>query len=206
MFPFSRSLRSAPRRVLVRPPNMDPNPFHEDDLHIRNRPDSCTLVIFGASGDLTHRKLIPALYTLAAAGDLPAGLRVVGFARREKTDDEFRAGLEKLNREIVRGGHQEKLWEPFSRSIEYHQSEFQDAEGYQRLRRRLDEIDANGGSGNRLYYLASAPEYFDDILTHLRGAGLSEPRESGWSRVVVEKPFGTDLPTARQLNRIIADT
>ena len=72
---------------------MEENPFREADLSIRNHPESCIIVIFGATGDLTHRKLIPALYNLAADGDLPAGFRVVGFARREKSDDEFRSGL-----------------------------------------------------------------------------------------------------------------
>ncbi|MBL9153441.1 MAG: glucose-6-phosphate dehydrogenase [Verrucomicrobiales bacterium] len=185
---------------------MDTNPFHEDDLDLRNRPESCTLVIFGATGDLTHRKLIPALYNLAAAGELPAGVRVVGFARRPKTDDEFRAGLEELNRKVSRHSHHDDLWRQFSRTISYHASEFQDAAGYDALRQRLEALEAEGASGNRLFYLASAPEYFDDILAGLRQAGLNRPRDRGWSRIVVEKPFGTDLPSARRLNRIVAET
>ena len=186
---------------------MDANPFYEHDLEIRNRPEPCTLVIFGATGDLTHRKLIPALYNLAADGDLPAGMRVIGFARRDKSDEEFRTGLEELNRKVSRRSHNEQLWEQFSQAIEYHQSEFQDAEGYLRLRERLDAIDAEGGSGNRLFYLATSPEYFDDVLLHLRSAGLNQSSETGgWSRVVVEKPFGTDLPTAQHLNQIVNDT
>ena len=102
------------------------NPFLDDDSVVRSRPESCTLVIFGATGDLTHRKLIPALYNLAVDGDLPAGLRVVGFARREKSDDEYRSDLEELNRKVSRQGHDEQLWEHFANSIHYHQSEFQD--------------------------------------------------------------------------------
>lgn len=169
---------------------------------VRSRPESCTLVIFGATGDLTHRKLIPALYNLAVDGDLPAGLRVVGFARREKSDDEFRSDLEALNRKVSRQGHDEQLWENFSQNLHYHQSEFQDLEGYHRLKQRLEEIEAAGGSSNRMFYIASAPEFFDDILLHLGEAGLSEPVEGCWSRVVVEKPFGTDLPTAEHLNSV----
>lgn len=186
---------------------MDANPFHEHDLEIRNRPEPCTLVIFGATGDLAHRKLIPALYNLAADGELPAGMRVIGFARREKSNEEFRAGLEELNRKISRRKHSDRLWEQYAHSIEYHQSEFQDPEGYARLRKRLDAIDREGGSGNRLYYLATSPGFFDDVLLQLRAAGLNRVSKNGnWSRVVVEKPFGIDLPTAKHLNEIVNET
>ncbi|MEM9280377.1 MAG: glucose-6-phosphate dehydrogenase [Verrucomicrobiota bacterium] len=183
---------------------MQENPFREADLSMRNRPESCVLVIFGATGDLTHRKLIPALYNLAADGDLPAGLRVVGFARREKTDEVFREGLEELNREVSRQGHNDDLWEQFSQNIVYHQSTFTDEEGYAALRERLEEMEENGASPNRLFYLASAPEFFDDILLNLKKAGLNES-ENGWSRAVVEKPFGTDLATAQHLNTVVRE-
>lgn len=182
------------------------NPFLDDDSVVRSRPESCTLVIFGATGDLTHRKLIPALYNLAADGDLPAGLRVVGFARREKSDEEYRGDLETLNRKVSRQAHDDQMWENFSQSIYYHQSEFQDLDGYQRLKTRLEELEADGGSGNRLFYIASAPEFFDDVLIKLGEAGLNEPVEGHWSRVVVEKPFGTDLPTAEHLNSVVKQT
>ena len=185
---------------------MDVNPFHEDDLQVLNRPESCTIVIFGATGDLTHRKLIPALYNLAATGDLPPGLRVIGFARRDKTDDQFREDLRELNRKISRQGHNEVLWEQFSQSVFYHRSEFQDADGYRNLRQRLEALEEKGGSRNRLFYMASAPDFFDDILIQLRDAGLNEPREDAWSRVVMEKPFGVDLPSARHLNQMAGET
>jgi glucose-6-phosphate 1-dehydrogenase len=184
---------------------MEENPFREADLSLRNHPESCILVIFGATGDLTHRKLIPALYNLAADGDLPAGLRVVGVARREKSDEEFRRGLEDLNREVSRQGHNDDLWARFSQNITYHTSEFSDQEGYLALKTRLDEMEAEGASPNRLYYLASAPEFFDDILLHLRQSGLNHAK-NGWCRAVVEKPFGTDLATAQHLNQVVNDT
>lgn len=181
------------------------NPFREQLLS-RHSPEPCTIVIFGATGDLTHRKLVPALYNIAADGDLPPGVRVVGFARRDKDDAVFRAELEKSNREISRQGHDDELWANFSQSIHYHCSEFLDLEGYHALAKRLDEIDANGGPGNRLFYLASAPEFFDDILLHLAESGLNRPRGDGWVRAVVEKPFGTDLPTAQHLNSVVNNT
>jgi len=183
---------------------MEENPFREPDLTLRNHPEPCVLVIFGATGDLTHRKLIPALYNLAADGDLPAGMRVVGFARREKSDEEFRAGLEKLNRDVSRQGHDDDLWEQFSHHIVYHQSNFNDAEGYLALKERLEAMEREGASPNRLFYLASAPEFFDDILAHLKESGLNRS-ENGWCRAVVEKPFGTDLGTAQHLNEVVND-
>ena len=85
------------------------NPFRED-LVSRNRPESCTVVIFGATGDLTHRKLITALYNLAVDGELPTGVKIIGFARRDWTDESFCDGLEKLNREVSRTGHDEEIW------------------------------------------------------------------------------------------------
>lgn len=184
---------------------MEENPFREADLSLRNHPESCIIVIFGATGDLTHRKLIPALYNLAADGDLPAGIRVVGFARREKSDEEFRLGLEELNKEVSRQGHNDDLWAQFSQSITYHTSEFGDHEGYLALKKRLDEMEKEGASPNRLYYLASAPEFFDDILLHLRQSDLNKSK-TGWCRAVVEKPFGTDLATAQHLNQVVNDT
>ncbi|MGY8642838.1 MAG: glucose-6-phosphate dehydrogenase [Verrucomicrobiales bacterium] len=184
----------------------DENPFREEDLAIRNRPEACTLVIFGATGDLTHRKLIPALYNLAADGDLPAGMRVIGFARREKSDEEFREGLEKQNRENSRQDHDDALWETFSQSISYHQANFTDAEGYESLNEKLLELEKAGGTKNRMFYIASAPEYFDDILLQLGSAKLNKPAEGAWARVVVEKPFGKNLKTAQHLNKIVSET
>lgn len=182
------------------------NPFRED-LVARSKAEPCTIVIFGATGDLTHRKLIPALYNLAVEGELPTGTKIVGFARREKSDEEFREGLEKVNRKVSRSGHDEEVWNPFIQNVHYHQSEFTDSDGYKRLADRLDEIDAaHGGKGNRLFYIASAPEFFDDILLKLKEAGLNQAKEGGWSRVIVEKPFGTDLKTAHHLNEVVNAT
>ena len=172
------------------------NPFRKD-LESRSRPEACTVVIFGATGDLTHRKLIPALYNLQVEGALPAGVKIIGFARREKSDEEFRSGLEEVNKKVSRSGHDDSIWADYAENIHYHQSEFQDASGYRRLAERLDEIDRErGGNGHRLFYIASAPEYFDDILENLKEAGINRNKKGFWSRVIVEKPFGTDLPTA----------
>src|SRR6478672_2904178 len=110
----------------------EPNPLREG-LSTRAVPQPCSIVIFGATGDLTHRKLIPALYNLAAGGDLPPHFKVVGFARREKTDEAFRAELEEANKKHSRQGHDPTLWANFAQSIHYHRSEFEDLEGYKAL-------------------------------------------------------------------------
>ena len=182
------------------------NPFRED-LVSRSRAEPCSIVIFGATGDLTHRKLIPALYNLAVDGELPTGVNIIGFARREKTDEEFRAGLDELNRKVSRTGHDDAIWSTFIETVSYHMSEFTDAEGFAKLAEKLDAIDADrGGKGNRLFYIASAPEFFDEILINLKNAGLNEAKPGCWSRVIVEKPFGTDLATAKHLNQVVNDT
>ena len=116
------------------------NPLREG-LTSRPKPQPCTVVIFGASGDLTYRKLIPALYNLAEDGDLPTGLTVVGFARREKTDDQFRKELEEAARKYSRQTVKDELWKHFADSVFYHRSEFGDDEGYRTLAERLSKID-----------------------------------------------------------------
>lgn len=182
------------------------NPFRKD-LESRSRPEPCTVVIFGATGDLTHRKLIPALYNLQIEGALPAGVQIIGFARRQKSDEEFRQGLQDVNKKVSRSGHDDAIWAEYAKNIHYHQSEFQDVAGYQRLAQRLDEIDRErGGNGHRLFYIASAPEYFEDILANLRASGINRNEQGFWSRVIVEKPFGTDLPTAKHLNKVVRKT
>jgi glucose-6-phosphate 1-dehydrogenase len=182
------------------------NPSREDP-DTRSLAEPCTLVIFGATGDLTHSKLIPALYNLAVAGELPPGLQIIGFARRQKSAAEFRAGLAEINREVSRSGHDERVWNPFIACVHYHQSEFTDAAGFRSLADQLAAIDtARGGKGNRLFYLASAPEFFDDILTQLKNAGLNHAAAGCWARVIVEKPFGTDLASAKHLNQVVNAT
>src|SRR5216110_839238 len=184
----------------------EPNPLREG-LSTRAVPQPCTIVIFGATGDLTQRKLIPALYNLAADGDLPPAVAIVGFARREKSDDQFRSELEEATRRFSRQAVRDEIWKTFAQSIFYHQSEFGDEAGYKTLAKRLDKIDKESGTrGNRLFYLAAAPDQFESILKHLKAAGLNKAPEGSWARVIVEKPFGTDLDSARELNRVISNS
>jgi glucose-6-phosphate 1-dehydrogenase len=179
------------------------NPLREG-LVSRATPGTCAIVIFGATGDLTHRKLIPALYNLAADGDLPPGLSVVGFARRDKTDEVFRQELYEAARKYSRQPIDDALWKNFASSIYYHRSEFSDEKGYQRLGERLAEIDQERGTrGNRIYYLSAGPDQFEPILTHLTATGLNKTAVGAWARIIVEKPFGVDLQTAQRLNTAV---
>jgi glucose-6-phosphate 1-dehydrogenase len=181
------------------------NPLREG-LSTRAVPQPCAIVIFGATGDLTHRKLIPALYNLAADGELPPAVTVIGFARRPKSDDEFRKELAETTKQFSRQDVREDIWKTFSQSLFYHQSEFEDESGYQSLAKRLDKIDEERGTrGNRLFYFAAAPEQFEPILKNLKAAGLNKAKEGGWARVIIEKPFGRDLASAQKLNRVVSN-
>src|SRR5205085_7001169 len=167
---------------------IQPNPLREG-LSTRTVPQPCAIVIFGATGDLAHRKLIPVLYNLAADGELPPAIAVVAVARRDKTDDAFRKELEEAVRNFSRQNVRDEIWKTFAQSISYHRAEFHDLKGYESLAERLAQIDKERGTrGNRLFYLAVAPDQFDDILTNLKKVGLNRTPEGSWARVTVEKP------------------
>jgi len=159
------------------------------------------VVIFGATGDLTHRKLVPALYNLQRERVLPPGFNVIGFARRDWSDDFFRQSLEKDAREFSRTGLEDVLWSSFAQNITYNQSSFDDPAGYQALAAKLDDLDQKrGAGGNRLFYLSTPPESYVPIIQQLGAAGLNTSRGSGWTRIIIEKPFGRDLNSAQALN------
>ena len=179
------------------------NPLREG-LSSRAVPQPCSLVIFGATGDLTHRKLVPALYNLAADGELPPAVTVIGFARRKKSDDDFRGEMEETTRKFSRQPVRDEIWKTFAQSLFYVQSDFGDENGYRKLAERLKQMDKERGTrGNRLFYFAVGPDQFEPILENLKKAGLNQPAEGCWARVIVEKPFGTDLASARELNRLV---
>lgn len=171
--------------------------------------ESCILVIFGATGDLTARKLIPALYNLAREGQLPAHFACLGFARREKTNeifrDEMRGAVSKYSRSKP---IDMDLWKSFQDKLFYHQSEFHQDEGYERLKQVLNQIDAQMGTkGNRVFYLSTQPSYFPLVIEKLSQHGLiyrQEQTKDRWSRVIIEKPFGHDLRSALQLQQEIS--
>ena len=177
------------------------NPLLEEGPHTKTL-DPCVMVIFGATGDLTKRKLVPALYNLSREGQLPSHFACVAFARRDKSDEifrgEMREGVDNFSRSKP---VDEGVWERFSEKITYHQSNFDDDAGYEALAERLAKLDKEQGTGgNRLYYLAVQPKYFPMVIEKLKKHGLIyEAKGKHWSRVIIEKPFGRDLESARAL-------
>ena len=188
---------------------LEPNPLREG-LDQERVPEASSLVIFGASGDLTQRKLVPALYSLAHDGLLPAGQTIVGFARSEMSDEAFRAAMrEACDKHARTRPVDDAVWESFARGLFYVQGEFADAAAYQRLCRRLEEFDRSRGTGGRrIYYLAVPPDFFDDIAEQLAAAGMvNDPEQRRpYTRVIIEKPFGHDLESARALNHVAVTT
>src|SRR5947199_3464578 len=181
-----------------------PNPLREG-LRIKQSPEPCVMVIFGATGDLTHRKLLPALYNLALEHPLPAGFSVVGFARRPFTDEEFRQqALDSINAYSRQKPVNPQVWDSFASGIHYLQSDFHNPEGYEKLAYLLNTIDQERKtSGNRIFYLSTPPSQYPEIIQRLGAAGLNKNRK-GWVRIIIEKPFGHDLASARELNRKVA--
>ncbi|HYG23036.1 MAG TPA: glucose-6-phosphate dehydrogenase [Verrucomicrobiae bacterium] len=167
----------------------------------RKPAEPCSIVIFGASGDLTARKLIPALYHLFKERQMPSSFRVVGVARREKTDDSFReelhAALEKFSRTQPLD---DKAWREFAKNIFYCQGDMTDPAVYTKLEQLLTSFGRAPLRENLLFYLATSPSQFGMVVEHLHHADLLQKNGAGWQRIVVEKPFGHDLESAHALN------
>ena len=168
----------------------------------RKAPEPCTIVIFGASGDLTARKLIPALYHLFKEKQMPATFRVVGFARREKTDatwrQELRTALDQFSRTKP---VDEQVWKDFSANIFYCIGDLTDKAAYAKLGTQLAAFGDAGLRDNLLFYLAISPSQFGEVVEQVHNSGLLKRDGPGWQRLVVEKPFGHDLASAQKLNQ-----
>lgn len=180
-----------------------------DESGMEERPgDPCVMVIFGASGDLTRRLLIPSLYNLAHDGLLPRNFAVVGMARQEMSQEDFRRDMHKALQESTRVKQVDApLWEELQKRLYYVSGAFQEPEGYTRLADTLLQCDRTHGTrGNYLFYLATPPTFFGEIVQQLGRADLAQEREEegrGWRRTIIEKPFGHDLVSARTLNRTV---
>jgi glucose-6-phosphate 1-dehydrogenase len=163
----------------------------------------CTVVIFGASGDLTKRKLIPALYRMVQERLLPAELAIIGVARTAMESEEFRANMKAAIAEFSESKSvDEAVWASFAERLYYLTLDIGTPGDYEKLRDLLKEVDERHGTqGNHLFYLSVAPRFYADSVKNLAAVGLNKPAtEGGWTRVIVEKPFGVDLDSARQLN------
>jgi glucose-6-phosphate 1-dehydrogenase len=191
------------------PPVLETNPLREG-LDQERVPEASCLVIFGASGDLTQRKLIPGLYSLAHDGLLPAGQTIIGFARPEYTDDAFRMAMREACDKFARTKPvDDAIWENFAKGLFYVQGDFGEADAYARLRKKLEECDRmRGTGGRRIYYFAVPPQFFPVICDILGKQGMvSDPERGGpYTRVIIEKPFGHDLKSAQELNRVAVMT
>jgi len=179
------------------------------------KPDPCVLVIFGASGDLTARKLIPALYEMRTIGALPENFKVLGVSRRAKTDEAWRAELASAVQQHAKRWDAAR-WGEFAKCIHYFAGDAAQAEMYPALQDRLRAFDADSGThgthGNRLFYLSVAPELYEPIVQRIEEAALVtegkrwcsiNPNERSWQRIVIEKPFGNDEASAASLNRTL---
>lgn len=183
--------------------NASANPFH-DPLRFERRIPPCSVLIFGANGDLTMRKLLPALYRLAYERKLPSGFSIVGNSRTKMSHEEFREKMRtSVEKFIENSPFDAELWEDFARGLFYVSGDLGDPQCYADLKAQLDAIEQERGtSGNVLFYLSTQPSFYASVVEHLGAAGLAS-HEKGWRRVVIEKPFGHDLASAQELHRRI---
>ncbi len=198
----ARQLREAHSTRRRRRPEAADNPLRSG-LRLERVPDPCAFVLLGATGDLAHRKVMPAIYQLWRSNLLPAEFSLVAVARRPYTDETFR---DEVHASLVQHSRiqpiDETVWAELAQRITYHQLDFGDDPGFDRLGAHLDELDASRGTaGNRLFYLAVQPSQVTEIIRQVGRTGMDhETRGGGWRRVVIEKPFGRDSQSARHLN------
>jgi glucose-6-phosphate 1-dehydrogenase len=186
------------------------NPLRDPrDRRIPRVAGPCVLVLFGVTGDLSRKKLMPAVYDLANRGLLPPGFSLVGFARRDWEDEDFAQVTYQAVKEHARTPFNDAVWEQLSEGIKFVPGEFADAAAFDRLAQTVAQLDEERGTGgNYAFYLSVPPKFFPEVVAQLKRSGLSdpEPRPDGhkpWRRVVIEKPFGHDLASARELNEIV---
>jgi glucose-6-phosphate 1-dehydrogenase len=189
--------------TLTRPSGVeevDVNPLFEG-LRTARTPAPCALVIFGATGDLTSRKLIPALYTLCSQGNLAGGFTVIGAARTEMSDEEFRRNMRESVEKFARVPLHEDVWKAFADGLRYVTYDLTGADGFAALKAALDEADRTRGTAhNRVYYFSVPPSVVVSFAERLYEEGLTTEHPDGFVRVIIEKPFGRNLQTARELN------
>jgi glucose-6-phosphate 1-dehydrogenase len=187
------------------------NPLRDpQDRRLPRIAGPCGMVLFGVTGDLSRKKVMPAIYDLANRGLLPPGFSLVGFARRDWADQDFAQIVHDSVREHARTEFREEVWEQLAEGFRFVPGDFGDDAAFDQLRRTIEELDAvRGTGGNHAFYLSIPPKFFAEVVQQLQEHGLADPTDNGlaagpWRRVVVEKPFGHDLESARELNDILA--
>ena len=181
------------------------NPLRDPaDRRLNRIAGPSALVMFGVTGDLARRKLMPAVYDLANRGLLPPGFALVGFARRDWTDEDFRTVVHDAVRESARTPFREEVWRQLAQGVRFVSGTFDDPAGFGRLRETLEGLERDRGTlGNAAFYLSVPPRSFPQVVEQLAASGLADQRDDRWRRVVIEKPFGSDLTTARELNDVV---
>lgn len=164
----------------------------------------CIMVIFGAAGDLAKRKLFPALYYLSMANQLPEQFAILGVSREDFNTESYRDLMNAGSRTHLDGDYSQEIWDRLVQCCHYLQGDFRDSATYQALAQKLGELDVQCSTpGNYLFYMATPPAFFGDIAVHIAGAGLAAERDGCWRRLVIEKPFGHGLESARELNQTL---
>jgi len=183
------------------------NPLRDPrDRRIPRVAGPCVLVMFGVTGDLARKKLMPAIYDLANRGLLPPGFSFVGFARRDWQDEDFAQVTYQAVKEYARTPFRDSVWEQLSEGVRFVPGEFDDDAAFDRLAATVRDLDAERGTGgNYAFYLSIPPKAFRTVVQQLKRSGLSDSGGHGWRRVVIEKPFGHNLASARELNATLDD-
>ncbi len=183
----------------------DTNPLRSpDDRRLNRIAGPSSLIIFGVTGDLSRKKLMPAVYDLANRGLLPPGFALVGFARRDWETQDFEQVVHDAIKQYARTPFNEDVWRQLASGIRFVSGDFDDDAAFERLSQTLDALDRERGTmGNHAFYLSIPPKSFPVVTEQLRRSGLAESEGDEWRRVVIEKPFGSDLTTARELNDVV---
>lgn len=179
--------------------------FDPEDRRLPRIAEPSVLVIFGVTGDLARKKLMPAVYDLANRGMLPPGFALVGFARRDWADQDFAQVVHDAVKEHARTPFREDVWEQLLEGIRFVAGSFDDDDAFIRLRECITDLDETRGTGgNHAFYLSIPPSGFETVMSQLKKHGLAEEKNGSWSRVVIEKPFGHDLESAKDLNKVVS--
>ena len=183
------------------------NPLRDpQDRRLPRIAGPCGLVLFGVTGDLSRKKVMPAIYDLANRGLLPPGFSLVGFARRDWADQDFAQIVHDSVKQHARTEFREEVWNQLAEGFRFVPGNFDDDLAFEQLRRTIEELDlVRGTGGNHAFYLAIPPAFFGDVVGQLQEHGLAKQTDGSWRRVVVEKPFGHDLESARELNSILGE-
>ena len=178
------------------------NPLRDpEDRRLPRIAGPCGMVLFGVTGDLSRKKVVPAVYDLANRGLLPPGFSLIGYARRDWADQDFAQIVHDSVKQYARTEFREEVWNQLSEGLRFVQGDFDDDVAFDTLRRTIEELDqARGTGGNYAFYLAIPPSFFGAVVGQLQEHKLAQPPADAWRRVVVEKPFGHDLESARVLN------